>query len=235
MKCIAEIGSNHNSSLDLALKHVVSASIADADVVKFQLINNFKPEWIGPLIKMCQKVNIRFLASVFNASSLQYVTSSWYGVKIASPESTNRELIREAEWTTNRLGIKLFISTGAIDGLDEIPCESPEFIPFVCVSKYPAEVSDYLLPINDDELGIPWGLSDHTIDPVILPVAATALGATYIEKHFTLDKEMGTDDARFSLNPEEFKRMVSAVRQASNTRRGNKITIRESRIIKWPL
>ena len=86
-----------------------------------------------------------------------------------------------------------------------------------CTSAYPAKLEDMnLLTVEDMKRkfrpqGVKIGLSDHTMN-IETVVAGVALGATVIEKHFTLDRSLGGADASFSLNPEEFKRMVDAVR-----------------------
>ena len=86
-----------------------------------------------------------------------------------------------------------------------------------CTSAYPALIEDMnLITIRNmyekfAPQGVKIGLSDHTMN-IETPIAAVALGATVIEKHFTLDRSLGGADAAFSLNPEEFSAMVKAVR-----------------------
>jgi N-acetylneuraminate synthase len=69
------------------------------------------------------------------------------------------------------------------------------------------------IPHLSEAFGVPAGLSDHTLG-IAVPVAAVALGATIIEKHFTLSRELSGPDSSFSLEPEEFAEMVRAVRTA---------------------
>jgi pseudaminic acid synthase len=83
-----------------------------------------------------------------------------------------------------------------------------------CTSAYPApydEMNLKTIPNLANAFSVPVGLSDHTID-IIAPVAAVSLGACIVEKHFTLDRDLGGPDASFSLNPKEFASMVDAVR-----------------------
>src|ERR1019366_7327609 len=85
-----------------------------------------------------------------------------------------------------------------------------------CTSAYPSPPEDMNLltiPHLAEAFAVPSGLSDHTLD-LAVPVAAVVLGASIIEKHFTLDRSSGGPDAAFSLEPHEFKAMVQAVRTA---------------------
>ncbi|GAH47693.1 unnamed protein product, partial [marine sediment metagenome] len=85
-----------------------------------------------------------------------------------------------------------------------------------CNSAYPAppeEMNLRTIPHLAQAFGLPVGLSDHTLG-IAVPVAAVALGACIIEKHFTLSRDIPSPDSTFSLEPEEFKRMVEAIRTA---------------------
>jgi sialic acid synthase SpsE len=86
-----------------------------------------------------------------------------------------------------------------------------------CVSSYPCSVADANLErvamLRRTYMTVPVGLSDHTLGP-IAPIVATALGASIIEKHITLDRNHGGPDAAFSLDPQEFADMVRAVKDA---------------------
>jgi N-acetylneuraminate synthase len=85
-----------------------------------------------------------------------------------------------------------------------------------CTSAYPAEPGEMNLrtiPHLAEAFGVPAGLSDHTLG-IAVPVAAVALGACIIEKHFTLSRSIPGPDSAFSLEPQEFKAMVDAVRVA---------------------
>jgi pseudaminic acid synthase len=85
-----------------------------------------------------------------------------------------------------------------------------------CTSSYPAKIEDANLntiPNMKETFSVEVGLSDHTLG-ITVPVVSVALGARVIEKHFILDKSIGGPDASFSLEPNEFKQMVDAVRDA---------------------
>ena len=88
-----------------------------------------------------------------------------------------------------------------------------------CTSAYPAPVEEANLatiPNLQDTFGVKAGLSDHTLG-ITVPIVATTLGATVIEKHFILDKKIGGPDASFSLDLDEFSAMVKAVRETENS------------------
>jgi N-acetylneuraminate synthase len=83
-----------------------------------------------------------------------------------------------------------------------------------CTSAYPADPAEMnlrIIPHMAEAFGVPTGLSDHTLG-IAVPVAAVALGACIIEKHFTLSRSVPGPDSAFSLEPDEFKAMVEAVR-----------------------
>ena len=139
--------------------------------------------------------------------------------KIASFENNHLPLIKKVAST----GKPMIISTGmsSIAELDEIVqtirAEGQEqFILLKCTSNYPAS------PVNSNVLTIPHlrklfncevGLSDHTMG-IGASIAATALGATVIEKHFTLDREDGGVDSSFSMEPKEMKQLVIETERA---------------------
>jgi N-acetylneuraminate synthase len=85
-----------------------------------------------------------------------------------------------------------------------------------CVASYPTPLESANVRAVEtlhNEFGIPTGLSDHTLDPVTAPSAAVALGASVVEKHFTLDKSMEGPDHDFALEPDELEEMVNAIRK----------------------
>jgi N-acetylneuraminate synthase len=84
-----------------------------------------------------------------------------------------------------------------------------------CVAAYPTPLSEINLRVIEtlrEEFDVLTGLSDHTLDPVTAPTAAVALGASVVEKHFTLDKSMKGPDHEFALEPDELSQMISAIR-----------------------
>jgi pseudaminic acid synthase len=138
--------------------------------------------------------------------------------KIASPEITHLPLIEAAA----RTGKPLIISTGMasfaeIRAAYEVATDSgAQSVTFLhCISAYPAKEADYnLCTLNDmRQCGFKVGLSDHSLSPLI-PAMAVTLGATVIEKHLCLDRSKGGIDSAFSLEPDEFAKMVDQCRAA---------------------
>jgi len=77
-----------------------------------------------------------------------------------------------------------------------------------------------------EKYGLPVGLSDHSIDPILAPILAIGVGATIIEKHFTLDKNLLGPDHKFALEPKELKLMINSIRNADEAKgNGNKIVL----------
>ena len=96
-----------------------------------------------------------------------------------------------------------------------------------CVTRYPAPEEEYnlnLLPHLSAVLGVDTGVSDHSLNPVLVPALTAALGGVMVEKHFTMSKTGGGLDDPIALGPEEFASLVKAVRRAE--RDGREETIK---------
>lgn len=172
------------------------------------------------LIEYCKQKNISFFSTAFDLGSLQYLKDIGLDlVKIPSGEITNLPYLRLAA----RLFKKAIISTGmatmqdieaALNVFLENGLDKNDIIILHCNSEYPTPMQDVNLKAMlhiQKELGVAIGYSDHTLG-IEVPIAAVALGATVIEKHFTLDKNMEGPDHRASLEPQELKAMVVAIR-----------------------
>jgi pseudaminic acid synthase len=137
--------------------------------------------------------------------------------KIASFEITDIPLI---EYTASK-GKRMILSTGMAtikeieDAVKAVKSmDNNDIILLKCTSAYPAPLEDMnLVTISDmqKKFKLPVGLSDHT-PGILAPVVATSLGATVIEKHLTLSRDIKTPDSDFSLEPQEFESFVNAVR-----------------------
>ena len=173
------------------------------------------------LFKYCKEQQILFLSSPFDLDSIELL----YGLgleifKIPSGEITNLPYLRKL----GALSERLILSTGMAD-LGEIEDAldvliqagtGPENITILhCNTEYPTPFEDVnlkaMVTIGAAFPGIEIGYSDHT-PGIAVPIAAVALGATVIEKHFTLDRTMEGPDHRASLEPDELKSMVAAIR-----------------------
>ncbi len=177
-------------------------------------------EWHKNIYDLAKEEGLICFSSPFDNSAvdlLEELNSPIY--KIASFEITDIPLI---EYTASK-GKPMIISTGIADIEDiELAIETCKKVGnnditiLKCTSAYPADPIDAnLLTIPDikERFRVKVGLSDHTMG-IEGPVVATTLGATVIEKHFILDKSIGGADAHFSLDEEEFTKMVNSVRKA---------------------
>ncbi|MGV8042523.1 MAG: pseudaminic acid synthase [Thermoanaerobaculaceae bacterium] len=177
-------------------------------------------EWHPRLRDVALEEGIGFFSTPFDYSAVEFLES--LGVvahKIASFEVVDLELIRKVAST----GKPVIMSTGmateeeiteAVDAARIAGCR--DLVLLKCTSAYPAPFEAANLRTIPDmarRFGVPVGLSDHT-PGIAVPVAAVALGACVIEKHFTLSRAVPGPDSAFSLEPDEFRAMVDAVRIA---------------------
>jgi N-acetylneuraminate synthase len=242
---VAEIGNNHNGSFDLAKRLIDSAAEAGADCAKFQLRDMESLYTEGGKVvsddlgaEYTLDLLFRFQLSVDEMyEALDYTRSRgliplctpWdlaslkslsefgiEGVKIASADLTNHQLLRAA----SRTRLPLIVSTGMsteqeiIDAVYLLRSEGAPFALLQCNSTYPTPMQDINLAYMDRLREIsqaPVGYSGHERGYEVC-VAAVARGAKIIEKHLTLDRLMEGSDHRVSLLPDEFSSMVKAIR-----------------------
>lgn len=177
-------------------------------------------EWHAPLFEHARKLGITIFSSPFDNTAVDLLeTLNAPAYKIASFEAVDLPLIKYVAST----GKPMIISTGmananeiaeAIEAAQEGGCN--ELAVLHCVSGYPAPASDYNLRTIPDIIarhGLVTGLSDHTLDNTTA-ITSVALGASVIEKHFTLNRSGGGPDDIFSLEPHELKALCRDTKTA---------------------
>ena len=252
---IAEAGVNHNGSVKLAKQMIEEAAKAGADYIKFQ---TFKPEKLvskyaqkadyqkkttgsqesqlqmleklalsyddfAELKKYCEQIGIGFLSTPFDEDSIRFLDSLdmdfW---KIPSGEITNYPYLVQIAQT----GRDIVLSTGM--------CEMDEIADAIKVlEEYPTPYEDVnLLAMKQMRTAFKKqvGYSDHTVG-IEVPIAAVALGAEIIEKHFTLDKNMEGPDHKASLEPLELSQMICNKKRTASEQH-NVVAVRKSIVAK---
>jgi N,N'-diacetyllegionaminate synthase len=239
---IAEAGMNHDGSLGNAIRMAEVAAECGADAVKFQLHDAaaettrdapsppyfkhesrweyfrrtaFDDEEWGTLREACDSAGIEFLCSVFSLDALWRLEH--LGVqrhKIPSGEVTNLELIRAVAAT----GKPVLLSSGMSSWAEldtAVEAAGDNVTVLQCTSAYPTppeRVGLNLLGELRERYGKPVGFSDHSVGPNAC-LAAVALGATVVEKHFTLSKELYGPDAALALEPYALEELCDGVRE----------------------
>lgn len=172
------------------------------------------------LIDECRRCEIGFFSTGFDAESVDLLVELGLDcLKIPSGEITNLPYLRHV----GRYRKRVILSTGmatlgeieaALEAVEVAGTARENITVLHCTTEYPAPMADVnlraMLTIRD-AFGVSVGYSDHTVG-IDVPIAAVALGATIIEKHFTLDRGLPGPDHQASLEPDQFKAMVSAIR-----------------------
>lgn len=249
---IAEAGSNHNGSLDAALRLIDAAADARADAVKFQTFRADKlyprgagksdylgdersiydiiqamempPDWLPKLAEHARARGLHFLTSAFDEASVDLVDPYVPAFKCASYEMTHAPLLQHMA----RKGKPVIVSTGTAT-LVEVGeavraarrAGNRDLILLQCTAAYPApleSINARALATLREVFGVLTGLSDHSRDPIVAPMAAAALGAVVIEKHFTLSNRLPGPDHPFAVEPRELAELVRRVREVEAAR-----------------
>lgn len=229
---VAEAGVNHNGDINKALDMIDVAADAGADAVKFQTFDPEKLEPPGPAREFLRTValsrenhqalkdycgdRIEFMSTAFDVESLRFLIDLGIKrVKISSGGLADKHLLAAARDS----GLPIMLSTGTASAIEI--CQAMKLLKDAdvtllhCVSSYPVPIDQANVGAVESLKGFghPVGYSDHTLG-ITAPVMAVALWAVVIEKHFTLDRNLPGPDHKASLEPDEFKGMVNAIRAA---------------------
>lgn len=240
---IAEIGVNHNGSLDLAKEMIDTAKDVGADAVKFQTFKteNLVSKSLKDFFEMVKKLElgeedflelsnyakkkkIIFFSTPTDEESIDLLYKlDVPAFKIASGDLTHLPFIGYAA----EKNIPTILSTGMSnlgeieEAVDTIYSKGNENLALMhCISSYPASVADLNLNVIKtlkQAFGVPVGFSDHT-QSKLAPIIAATMGADIIEKHFTLDKEMDGPDHKASADVEEFEFFINGIREMEDMR-----------------
>ncbi len=172
------------------------------------------------ILAFCKKKKIRFASTGFDSSSIDILIELGVDfLKVPSGEITNLPYLRHV----GTKGLPIILSTGmctmeevaiALEVFEKAGARKHDITVLHCNTEYPTPMEDVNLRAMltmKEELGVNIGYSDHTLG-IEVPIAAVAMGATVIEKHFTLDREMDGPDHAGSLEPSELKQMVKSIR-----------------------
>lgn len=193
-------------------------------------------EIIPELAHFCEQKKIMFMSTPFSIIDAEKIDPYVEIHKIASYEINHVRLIEKLCKTKK----PLIISTGA-STYDEIDFaietirknDGGSVALMQCTSKYPCPLDALnlsVIPKIKERYDVPVGFSDHSIEPLIGPLTAIGLGATIIEKHFTLDRNLEGPDHEFALIPDELNLMINAIRKADKSKgSGDKVILNEEK------
>lgn len=229
--------------------HAHSLATADCDAADYQkqsagvenqqqLLKNLELSYdeFKELKEYCDRKGIGFLSTPFDSDSIDFIASlNPDYMKVPSGELTDLPFLRKMAST----GIPVIISTGmatpeeiakALKPFLKAGYTSNDIILLHCTTQYPTPMEDVnLLAMKtvSENFGHPSGYSDHTLG-IEVPIAAATLGASVIEKHFTLDRNMEGPDHKASLEPAELKEMVKSIRNITKAMGNGVKEVKES-------
>ncbi len=228
----AEAGADYVKFQTFQAEKIVSPTAQKADYQKnnmqgeedtqFGMLKKLEmgKEWYPILIKRCLEKGIHFLSTGFDVDSIDFLNDleiPFY--KIPSGEITNKPYLQHIA----KKGKDIILSTGmanlqevndAVEVIEEEGISRDRITVLHCNTEYPTPMQDVnLLAMHHiaKELQVKTGYSDHTLG-IEVPIAAVALGAVVIEKHFTIDRTLPGPDHAASLEPKELKAMVNGIR-----------------------
>lgn len=208
-----------------------SVNINDGDDSQYAMLKNLELSHKNHLELMayCTERNINFFSTAFDVEGVHYLNDLGLSFfKIPSGEITNYPYLKAVALCNK----PVIMSTGmcleseikeALDVLVQFGLKKENISILHCNTEYPTPMKDVNLKAMlsiQKTFGVPIGYSDHTLG-IEVPIAAVAMGAKIIEKHFTLDRNLPGPDHLASLEPNELKEMVKAIRNIEAAIRGN--------------
>lgn len=206
-------------------------NFGDGDDLQFDMLKKLEIplEWYHELIAFADSLGISFLSTGFDEESIDFLETLQPDLyKIPSGEITNKPYLSHI----GRKAKRVILSTGmadikeigeALEVLQQAGLEKKQITVLHCNTEYPTPMKDVNLKAMQHiqmEFAVEVGYSDHTVG-IEVPIAAVALGAKVIEKHFTLDRNLPGPDHKASLEPAELKAMVTSIRNIEEAMAGS--------------
>ncbi len=190
----------------------------------FEVIQSVQmpPEWLPKLRERANECDLAFISTPFHEEAAEQLAPYVDAYKIASYELTHEPLLAAVA----SKGKPIILSTGAslldevraaVELLESVGCKDLALMQ--CTAAYPAPLESLnlrALATLNERFGVPTGLSDHSHDPRVAPIAAVALGARLLEKHFTISNHLPGPDHPFAIEPAALAEMVHCVRAAED-------------------
>lgn len=190
------------------------------DLFKFFKQVEMPFQWLPLLKKYAENKGLIFIVSPFDEEAVDELKkNNIKAYKIASSESNHLPLLTYVARKQKPIILSVGLSTlsDVEEAIATIYKENNRQIALLhCVSSYPALPGEYNLKVIGalgNAFQVPVGISDHSLDPVLVPKLAVASGALIVEKHFTLNKKLSGADHSYALSPEELKLMVKEIRE----------------------
>lgn len=209
---------------DMYIEDSGEAEYLDDDRSIYEIIKEMEMpyEWIPELYEYCRDRDVFFMSTPFDERSADELEEYVPAFKIASYTMSHHPFLEHVAEKSK----PIIMSTGAhqlseiresINLFEDLGFD--DLVLLQCIAAYPTPLESINVRVVEtfrEEFDVVLGLSDHTLNPVTAPSAAVALGASLIEKHFTLDKTMEGPDHQYALEPDELREMVDAIRKTES-------------------
>lgn len=254
MFVVAEVGNNHEGDATLALEMLHAAATAGADAVKFQIINPERlvastevdrlsqlhrftlkeEEWVG-IFAEASRIGVECFATAFDIESAKWLCGMQRLFKVSSGDNNFEALLRKIAAFDNPTMVSTGMTdlnavTAIVDTWNDASTRGTRDLALLhCVSSYPVPDDQAnlraILTLQREFPDIAVGYSDHCVG-IESVIAAVAMGACVVEKHFTLDHHLSNfRDHELSATPDEFQSMVTGIRRVEQMRGSGKLRL----------